>query len=134
MLKKIITGAAFGGALAASVAVAAGVAAHASKDAFGEKTYAPMQSISYVVGSKSAIGYFMQEKGTCRVVLMVAENVDPDVAAAPSAARLRVALQPGQDAGLDSDEGRSIDMTCGSGGATLTIRDGKSQDLAVLTD
>ena len=80
MLKRIVTAAAFGGALAASVAVAATVATTASVGAPNEKTYAPMQSISYVVGSKSAIGYFVQEKGACRVVLMVAENVDPDVA------------------------------------------------------
>jgi len=134
MLKKIVTGAAFGGALAASVAVAATVAANASKDTLGEKTYAPMQSISYVVGSKSAIGYFVQEQDTCRVVMMVAENVDPAVATPPSAARLRLALQPGQAVGLDSDEGRSIDMTCGSGAATLTVRDGRSEDLTVLTN
>jgi hypothetical protein len=134
MLKRIITAAAFGGALAASVAVAATVATTASVGAPNEKIYAPMQSISYVVGSKSAIGYFVQEKGACRVVLMVAENVDPDVASAPSAARLRVALQPGQGAGLDSDEGRSLELTCGSGAASLTVRDGKSEDLAVLTD
>jgi hypothetical protein len=134
MLKKIVTGAVCGGALAAGVAVAAIAATNASKDALNEATYAPMQSISYLVGSKSAIGYFVQEQGACHVVLMVAENIDLDQATPPSAARLRLALRPGQGAGLDSDEGRSIDLTCGSGAATLTVREGRSEDLAVLTD
>ena len=75
MLKRIITAAAFGAALAASVAVAATVATTASVGAPNEKTYAPMQSISYVVGSKSAIGYFMQEKGACSVVLMSLKSI-----------------------------------------------------------
>jgi hypothetical protein len=37
----------------------------------------------------------------------------------PTAARVRVMLDPGQVAGLDSDEGRSLSVTCREDSATL---------------
>ena len=54
------------------------------------RTFEPIQSISYLLGSKRAIGYFEDSEGQCRVTLMIAEAVDPDVAMPTSAARLRL--------------------------------------------
>jgi hypothetical protein len=89
-----------------------------------EAVYSPIQNISYRLGSKAAIGYFAQQAGECHVALMVAEAIDPDVATPPSAARLRLALRPGQVAGFDSEEGPFIDMTCGPDAGSLIVRRG----------
>ena len=59
----------------------------------------------------------------------------------PSNARgqsaVRVMLDPGQVAGLDSEEGRSLSLTCGEDAATLVVSYGErdklmeQQDLAI---
>jgi hypothetical protein len=102
----------------------------------GDALYSPMQSISYTFGSKIASGYFLQRNSVCLVTLMIAEKTDPDLPS-PTAARVRVMLDPGQVAGLDSEEGRSLSFTCGLDAATLVVSYGErdklteQQDLAV---
>jgi hypothetical protein len=131
MVSRFIQGAIIGSAMIASVAAVATSAAPAAGD---EATYSPMQSISHDLGSKSAIGYFLRDAGECQIVLMIAENADPESGPLPSAARLRLALRPGQAAGLDSEEGRSIDLTCDDEAATLTVRSGPFGADAVATN
>jgi hypothetical protein len=134
MVSKFIQGAVLGSAMVASVAAVAAVASSAAPAAGDQATYRPMQSISHDLGSKSAIGYFLREAGECQIVLMIAESADPEAGPMPSAARLRLALRPGQAAGLDSEEGRSIDLTCGDEAATLTVRSGQFGADAVATN
>ena len=102
----------------------------------GDALYWPIQSISYEFGSKVMSGYFVQRNSVCVVTLMIAEKTDPDLPS-PTAARVRVMLDPGQVAGLDSEEGRSLSFTCGRDAATLVVSYGerdklmKQQDLAI---
>ena len=102
----------------------------------GDALYLPIQSISYTFGSKIASGYFLQRNSVCLVTLMIAEKTDPDQSS-PTATRVRVMLDPGQVAGLDSEEGRSLSFTCGQDAATLAVSYGerdklmKQQDLAI---
>lgn len=94
----------------------------------------PDQSISYEFGSKFASGYFVRESATCVVFLMVAERYDPDGSLPTTAARFRLALQPGQIAGLDSEEGRSLNLVCGADAAVLIVDAGEREKLAALQD
>jgi hypothetical protein len=94
----------------------------------GDALYRPIQSISYTFGSKIASGYFVQQNSVCRVTLMIAEKIDPDLPS-PTAARVRVMLDPGQVVGFDSDEGRSISLTCGEDAATLVVSYGERDKL-----
>jgi hypothetical protein len=102
----------------------------------GDALYLPIQSISYTFGSKIASGYFLRRNSVCLVTLMIAEKTDPDLPS-PTAARVRVMLDPGQVAGLDSEEGRSLSFTCGEDAATLVVSYGErdklmsQQDLAI---
>jgi len=102
----------------------------------GDALYRPIQSISYTFGSKIASGYFLQRNSVCVVTLMIAEKTDPDLPS-PTATRVRVMLDPGQVAGLDSEEGRSLSLTCGEDAATLVVSYGErdklmeQQDLAI---
>ena len=94
-----------------------------------EATYAPVQSLSYEFGSKSLSGYFVQEDSACQVMLMIAEKGDPELALPASPTRVRLALTPGQIAGLDSEEGRSLNVTCGAEAATLIVDTGDTRNL-----
>ena len=99
----------------------------------GDALYLPIQSISYTFGSKIASGYFLQRNSVCLVTLMIAEKTDPDLPS-PTAARVRVMLDPGQVAGLDSEEGRSLSFTCGEDAATLVVSYGKRDKLMEQED
>jgi hypothetical protein len=74
-------------------------------------------------------GYFVQEADACRVTLMISEHADPDAALPASPTRVRLALTPGQIAGLDSEEGRSLNVTCGKDAATLIVDTGDTERL-----
>src|SRR6516164_1096356 len=87
----------------------------------GEARYRPIQSISYEFGSKAMSGYFVQRSSACLVTLMIAERSDPDSASTLTATRVRLMLDPGQIAGLDSEEGGSLNFTCGKDAATLVV-------------
>jgi hypothetical protein len=99
----------------------------------GDALYRPIQSISYTFGSKIASGYFVQQNSVCRVTLMITEKIDPGVPS-PTAARVRVMLDPGQVVGFDSNEGRSISLTCGEDAATLVVSYGDRNKLMEQED
>jgi hypothetical protein len=87
----------------------------------GQDRYEPLQAISYEFGSKFASGYFVHHSGKCVVTLMVLEKSPPEQPLPYTAARVRVRLDPGQIAGLDSEEGGSLNFTCGAGASALLV-------------
>lgn len=95
----------------------------------GEARYRPIQSISYEFGSKAMSGYFVQRNSVCLVTLMIAERSDPDSSSPLTATRVRVMLEPGQIAGLDSEEGSSLNFTCAKDAATLVVDYGERSKL-----
>jgi hypothetical protein len=115
---------AFIGGLATGYAVAiAAVAGRATNhDPSGVEIFWPIEGISYHLGSKRAVGYFEPRNGECQVTLMIAEAVDSDQARPSSAARLLLPIRPGGRASLASEEGRSIELTCGEGAQTVAVK------------
>lgn len=94
--------------------------------------YAPIQGISHDFGSKSVTGYLVQRGGRCLITLMLFEKSDPDKSLPPSATRVRLKLNPAQIAGLDSDEGRSLNLTCSDGASMLLVDTGERDKLVEL--
>lgn len=124
---------AFGGTLAACLWASPHAASAGSPSAVeNQAVFAPIQSIRYDFGSKSMSGYFVEQASACHVTLMVSETIDPDKSPPPSAMRVRLVLSPGQIAGLDSEEGRSLNFTCGEGGRTLLVHEGETGRLVKL--
>jgi hypothetical protein len=97
-----------------------------------EVRYRPIDSIRYDFGSKAASGYFVEQAKKCVVTLMVYEKPDPDAASSNTATRVRLVLNPGETAGLDSEEGRSLNFTCGEGAAALVVDSGEREKLVEL--
>jgi hypothetical protein len=98
----------------------------------GQARYRPIQSISYELGSKRMSGYFVAQDATCLVTLMISETGDPEQTQPLSTARVRLQLHPGQMAGLDSEEGRSLNFTCGDNAAVLLVDAGERDRLVEL--
>lgn len=129
-LNRAICISAFAGAISAGLCVGAPTASSGSaKPTEGQAQYRPIQNISYGFGSKFMSGYFVEHAGTCRVTLMVIEKSDPDTPPPLTAARVRLNLYPGQIAGLDSEEGRSLNFTCGEDAAALHVDVGERERL-----
>jgi len=112
-------------ACAAGLATGAALATATTPQADGRAQYAPIQSISYVFGSKSMSGYFVRESGACAVTLVISEKSDPDHLLPTTPTRVRLVLNPGQGAGFDSEEGRSLDIMCGPDAQALLVDAGE---------
>jgi hypothetical protein len=91
--------------------------------------YVPVQAMDYDIGSKSIGGYYVQANGACLLILMISEKIGLDTSAPLSAARVRLVLQPGAVAGLDSIEGHSLNFTCGRAAAKLLVDEGETNVL-----
>jgi hypothetical protein len=96
----------------------------------GWAEYAPMQSISYSFGSKFVSGYFVKHSDTCSVTLMVIEKSNPEEPLPLSPTRVRLVLYPEQIVGLDSEEGHSLNLSCGESAMTMLIEVGEREILA----
>jgi hypothetical protein len=94
----------------------------ASAHLSGPGVFHATEAMTYVIGSKRAVGYFQNVSGKCQLTLMIAEAVDPDVAMPPSAARMSLVMTPGQSLALGSAEGETLTAICGAGGETIEIR------------
>ena len=95
-----------------------------------QASYEPLQAISYEFGSKFTSGYFVHHSGKCLVTLMVVEKGAPEQPY--TAARVRLHLNPGQIAGLDSEEGPSLNFTCGADASALLVDTGERGRLVAL--
>jgi hypothetical protein len=104
---------------AAAAAIATPLSAHRNP---ASEAYRSAQAISYQLGSKRAVGYFLSRDGACQLTLMIAEVVDIEVVHPTSAAKLSLSMLPGQSTALASEEGESLAMTCGAGGETMAVR------------
>jgi hypothetical protein len=130
LIRKTAQASAFAGTVAISLWAAA--ASAQSQSVKSEARYAPIQSVRYDFGSKSMSGYFVDQAKRCVVMLMVTEKGDPDAAPSSTATRLRLVPNPGQTAGLDSEEGRSLNFTCGEGATALLVDSGERERLVEL--
>jgi hypothetical protein len=127
-IKKIASASAFAGTVIISL-LASAASAQSQAPVKGGAKYVPIQSIRYDFGSKSTTGYFVEQAAKCVAMLMVYEKPDPDSDAPSSATRVRLVLSPGETAGLDSEEGRSLNFTCGQGAKALLVDAGERERL-----
>jgi hypothetical protein len=130
LIRKIARASALAGTVA--LGLVASAASAQSQSVKSEAKYAPIQSVRYDFGSKSMSGYFVDQAKRCVVMLMVTEKSDPDAAPSSTATRVRLVLNPGQTAGLDSEEGRSLNFTCGEGATALVVDSGDREELVEL--
>jgi hypothetical protein len=133
LIRKIACASAFAGAFLVSLWASA-ASSQPQAPIKDEATYAPIKSIRYDFGSKSMSGYFVEQDAKCVVMMMVYEKSDPDMTPSSTATRVRLVLNPGQTAGLDSEEGRSLNFTCGEGATALLVDVGDREELVGSKD
>jgi hypothetical protein len=121
MIRKLLTAATAGAALAGIVGLAAaGISAAHAAEGPGVSDYVPSQAINHSFGSKRAVGYYAVQDGNCALTMYLAEAENGDVA--PSAARIHFTVKPGESAELSSVEGQALQVKCGADAGAVEIR------------
>jgi hypothetical protein len=86
-----------------------------------DRKYDPIEAISYALGGNKLSGYFQQVNGKCALTLMLFKNIDAaEVAPDNSASRVQVSLAPGEQARVDSAEGKGVRLNCNGHAETVT--------------
>ena len=84
-------------------------------------TMKPLAAVSLDAGGFHAVGYFLASEGQCKLTLMIAETVPEgqDESNAAPASRLRLNVQPGAKAQLDTATGQTLQFACQEGARAM---------------
>jgi hypothetical protein len=80
----------------------------------GIRTMKPLQAVSFDIGSKRAVSYFLSEQGHCKLALAVADRMIGDEVPDDTPVRFDVDIDAGKDARFDTADGNSLHFACGA--------------------
>src|SRR5262249_17783100 len=85
--------------------------AAAAGEGYKVATLQPTRGMSFDVGSKRAISYFLAKDGNCRLTVLLADTTDGDggLGTAP-ATRVQLRIGPGETARVDTAEGKALEF------------------------
>lgn len=104
----------------AALAVAYGTLGASADDA--SVRLAPLKGVSFDVGAKHAVGYFVGQNGACAVTLVVADVLTDENAVPAAGARVSVSVADGKSVRLDTAMGKSLDFACTANATAMTVR------------
>ena len=78
-------------------------------------TVKPLQGVSFHTETKDAVAYYLADKGTCKVVLMVTDKT----AYAPT--RFEEAVEAHKSALRQIDDGKALEFACQTDAQAMTI-------------
>jgi len=84
-------------------------------------TMKPLHAISFDVGRKHAIGYFLSENGQCKLTLVVADAMQGDAVPTDAPLRFDVAINADRDARFDTAEGKALEFACAHTSDAMTV-------------
>jgi copper(I)-binding protein len=80
----------------------------------------PLQGVSFDIGTKRAVSYFLSDGNSCKLTLMLAEVVHGDeVSGLPT--RVTVAIEAGKAAQLDTAAGKTLEFKCQGGAHVMSV-------------
>ena len=86
-------------------------------------TALPMQGVSFDIGSKHVVSYFLSRDGQCDLAVMLSDVlVEEDEVAPGTPARFRIAIPPGKTVRVGSSEGAVAEFVCGARAEVMAIR------------
>jgi len=89
-------------------------------------TMKPLYAVSFNVGRKHVLSYFLRKSGRCDLTLMVTDRPgeDPKGDEIPPlhTERFRAAIDDGRTARFDTAEGTSLEYACAAGAQTMSVR------------
>ena len=82
----------------------------------------PARGVMIDVGSKHTVSYFLADGGKCNLTVMVGEKADENGDHASVGARLKVSIDSGKSAVIETAEGKSLEFSCASGASSMSVR------------
>jgi hypothetical protein len=93
-----------------------------AEDAAPEKILKPLAGISFGVGSKRVVGYFVADARACNLTLMLGDSIANDEVPTSSPMRIRQTIAPDGVARVDTNEGESFEFGCKSDAGAMSVR------------
>ncbi len=80
----------------------------------------PMQGISFDVGSKRAVGYYLAAGGICNLTVLMADaGLNDEVKGA--ATRISMPVIPKKSGRIDTAEGKMLEFSCAPSAQAMTV-------------
>ncbi len=105
----------------AGISTTAGPGITRAKDLTSPLTMKPLQGVSFDIGTKRAVSYFLSDNNACKLTLTLAEVVHDDEVNGLTATRMTVAVEADKAANLDTTEGKSLEFKCQPGAKVMSI-------------
>ena len=105
----------------AGISAMAGPAMTRATDSASPLTMKPLQGVSFDIGTKRAVSYFLSDGNSCKLTLMLAEVVHGDEVSGLMATRVTVAIEAGKAARLDTAEGKTLEFKCQGGAHVMSV-------------
>jgi len=118
--KRTILAIAFAGAFTA-VSAMAGYGMTRAANPASPLTMKPLQGVSFDIGTKRAVSYFLSDNDACKLTLTLAEVVQDDEVNGLTAARMTVPVEVGKVAHFDTAEGKSLEFKCQAGAQAMSV-------------
>ena len=106
---------------AAAVICVAAIPSRAEDVTLG-KTLKPLTGISFGVGSKRIVGYFVGDTQVCNLTLMMGDSMEGDEVPTSTPTRILQTIAPNDKARVDTTEGESIEFSCKAGATAMTVQ------------
>jgi hypothetical protein len=78
--------------------------------------------LNIVLGGKQAVSYYVNEKGRCKVTLMVGDAFNGGDVPDFTTVRFAAAIEPAQSATFDTAQGKSLELTCEAGAEGMSVK------------
>ncbi len=82
----------------------------------------PMHAISFDIGSKHALSYFLVNSGNCELTVWLTDISDRDEAASSAATRMVIPVSPGKTMQVGSPEGTAAEFACAKNAESISVR------------
>lgn len=86
------------------------------------RAVAPARGLMLDVGSKHTVSYFTAEDGRCNLTLVVGEKFDENAPNTSIGARVRVAIDQGKSAVIETAEGKSLQFSCAADASKMSVK------------
>jgi hypothetical protein len=90
-------------------------------DTTAKLTMKPLHGVSFDVGARRAVSFYLSRSGRCELVLTLADTPNWDDDAGFEAIRFEASIRAGETTRYKSDEGRAIDFACEEAAQSMSV-------------
>ncbi|MGQ0455558.1 MAG: hypothetical protein ACT4OU_00705 [Hyphomicrobium sp.] len=97
-------------------------AAAAQAEASAPHILKPLHGVSFEIGTKRAVSYFVRDNGACKLVVTLADSMSEHGDATFSATRFEAAVSAGKSTRYRSSEGKTLEFGCHDKAQAMSVK------------